>query len=186
MKTTFQKVSELNEAFGNPKGDILQPDVAAIRKQAYLVLEEAVELMEAAHPGAGIIWEWDLTREAPEEIPFEVDMEQILDAQGDITTVNDGMGHIAGFDGDRVLGKVDDSNRTKFIPDAESVAPALQYYYTMGFKPHQLYIHGEFPLACIKVSEDCVVGGKKYPAGKFLKNMKTFIEPDFSDILAGN
>lgn len=185
MKTTFQKVSELNIAFGNEKGDILNPNVKAIRKQAQLVLEEAIELMEAAYPGSKIFWQWDITAQPPEHA-VGVDMEQILDAQGDVTTVNDGMAHVAGFDGDCVLGKVDDSNRTKFIPDAESVAPALQYYYDLGFEAHQLYIHGEFPLACIKVSEDATVGGKKYPAGKFLKNMATFKEPDFSDVLAGN
>lgn len=185
MKTTFQKVSELNIAFGNEKGDILNPNVKAIRKQAQLVLEEAIELMEAAYPGAKIVWQWNGGSSLVRDI-VGVNMKELLDAQGDVTTVNDGMAHIAGFDGDRVLAIVDESNRTKFIPNPESVAPALQYYYDLGFEPHQLYIHGEFPLACIKVAEDVTVGGKQYPAGKFLKNMATFKEPDFSDILAGN
>jgi len=184
MKTTFEKVSELNTAFGNQKGDIFNPDVKAIRKQAKLVLEEAIEMMEAAHPGAKIFWQWDITAEKPEDT-LGVDMYQILDAQGDVTTVNDGMAHVAGFDGNQVLDIVDRSNRTKFIPDAESVAPALQYYYDLGFTPADLYIHGGFPLACIKVSHDVTVGGKEYPAGKFLKNMATFVEPDFNDILDG-
>lgn len=186
VKTTFQKVSELNLAFGNEKGDILNPNVKAIRKQAQLVLEEAIELVEAAYPGAKIFWQWDITALPLEHVHNSVNMKELLDAQGDVTTVNDGMAHVAGFDGDRVLSIVDESNRTKFIPDAESVAPALQYYYDLGFEPQDLYIHGEFPMACIKVSQNVIVGGKPYPAGKFLKNMATFKEPDFSDILAGN
>ncbi|AVO22946.1 MazG-like pyrophosphatase [Erwinia phage vB_EamM-Bue1] len=184
MKTTFQKVSELNEAFGNPKGDILNPNVPAIRKQAELVLEEAIELMEAAYPGSKIFWQWDITAEPPEHA-VGVNMKEILDAQGDVTTVNDGMGHIAGFNGDQVLSIVDRSNRTKFIPDVDSVEPALNYYYDLGFDQKDLRIEGEFPLVCIKVTRDVQIGSKKYPAGKFLKNMATFQEPDFSDILAG-
>ena len=51
MQTTFEKVTALNLAFGNVKGDLNDPNVKAIRKQAMLCIEEALEMVEAAFPG---------------------------------------------------------------------------------------------------------------------------------------
>ena len=50
MKSNAEKVAELNIAFGNPKGDLSNPNVNAIRKQAKLCLEESVEAIEASNP----------------------------------------------------------------------------------------------------------------------------------------
>ena len=46
MQTTFEKVTALNLAFGNVKGDLNDPNVKAIRKQAMLCIEEALEMVE--------------------------------------------------------------------------------------------------------------------------------------------
>lgn len=186
MTTTFSKNVNLNLAFGNAKGDVTSPDFGKIRNQAKLVLEETRELLEAAYFDHEVKIEFTASPRVLKE-PVVVDikdiMRQILDAQGDITTVNDGLAHIAGFDGDECLQRVYASNMSKFIRNEGEVVPALDYYYNKGFPRESLRIEGEFPQACIKVVDTITVDGKEYPAGKFLKNMATFKEPDFSDML---
>lgn len=186
MTTTFDKNVKLNLAFGNAKGDVTSPNFAKIRNQAKLVLEETRELLEAAYFDHDVKIEFTASPRVLKE-PAIVDikdiMRQILDAQGDITTVNDGVAHIAGFDGDECLQRVYASNMSKFVRSMDEVVPALDYYYNKGFPRESLRIEGEFPQACIKVVDTITVDGKEYPAGKFLKNMATFKEPDFSDML---
>lgn len=186
MTTTFSKNVNLNLAFGNAKGDVTSPDFGKIRNQAKLVLEETRELLEAVYFDHEVKIEFTATPRVLKE-PVVVNikdiMRQILDAQGDITTVNDGLAHIAGFDGDECLQRVYASNMSKFIRNEGEVVPALDYYYNKGFPRESLRIEGEFPQACIKVVDTITVDGKEYPAGKFLKNMATFKEPDFSDML---
>lgn len=186
MTTTFSKNVNLNLAFGNAKGDVTSPDFGKIRNQAKLVLEETRELLEAAYFDHEVKIEFTASPRVLKE-PVVVDikdiMRQIMDAQGDITTVNDGVAHIAGFDGDECLQRVYASNMSKFIRNEGEVVPALDYYYNKGFPRESLRIEGEFPQACIKVVDTITVDGKEYPAGKFLKNMATFKEPDFSDML---
>lgn len=186
MTTTFSKNVNLNLAFGNAKGDVTSPDFGKIRNQAKLVLEETRELLEAAYFDHEVKIEFTASPRVLKE-PVVVDikdiMRQIMDAQGDITTVNDGVAHIAGFDGDECLQRVYASNMSKFVRNEGEVVPALEYYYNKGFPRESLRIEGEFPQACIKVVDTITVDGKEYPAGKFLKNMATFKEPDFSDML---
>lgn len=186
MTTTFSKNVNLNLAFGNAKGDVTSPDFGKIRNQAKLVLEETRELLEAVYFDHEVKIEFTASPRVLKE-PVVVDikdiMRQIMDAQGDITTVNDGVAHIAGFDGDECLQRVYASNMSKFIRNEGEVVPALDYYYNKGFPRESLRIEGEFPQACIKVVNTITVDGKEYPAGKFLKNMATFKEPDFSDML---
>lgn len=189
MTTTFSKNVNLNLAFGNAKGDVTSPDFGKIRNQAKLVLEETRELLEAAYFDHDVALTLSVTPK-PSDNPVYADpearinaMKKIMDAQGDITTVNDGVAHIAGFDGDECLQRVYASNMSKFIRNEGEVVPALDYYYNKGFPRESLRIEGEFPQACIKVVDTITVDGKEYPAGKFLKNMATFKEPDFSDML---
>lgn len=182
MNTTFEKVSALNNSFGNPKGDLVNPNVEAIRKQALLCLEEAIEMVEAVFPGS----KFEVTHKVGnlrDPAINTVDLVALMDAQGDLTTVNDGMAHVAGFDGNEVYQLVHESNMTKFIAVPTDVKPALEYYYGLGFKPQDLILVGDFPEKAIKVAEDIRLNGKFYPKGKFLKNMLTFVEPDFSKLL---
>lgn len=183
MNTTFEKVSALNEDFGNPKGDIANPNVKAIRKQSMLCLEEAIEMVEAAHPGIKVAYQLNAVSEEGWSDPGTVDMIALMDAQGDLTTVNDGVAHIAGFNGNEVYQLVHDSNYSKFIATPEEVKPALDYYLEQGFMLDDLLLVGSFPKKCIKVARDINLNGKFYPGGKFLKNMATFKEPDFSKLL---
>lgn len=187
MQTTFEKVVILNEAFGNQAGNITDPNWARIQNQAKLVLEETTELLKAAFYDKEVVV--DVTIKPLDE-PVKVDirgiLRELLDAQGDITTVNDGVAHIMGVSGNEVLERVQASNLSKFVRSQEEVGPALDYYYSRGFPEGNLRIEGEFPRACIKVNETVMWNGKEYPAGKFLKNFAAFKEPFFEDILDGS
>lgn len=167
-QSTFEKVSQLNVAFGNPQGDLnnlSEADWVRIEKQALLVVEEANEVLEAAQ---------------------EKDLVKLMDGTGDVTTVNDGVAHIAGYDNVVVYNIVHDSNMSKFCPNQDIVDQTLEKYYAMGFKVGELYVEGEFPAKCIKVACDTtlVIDGedKLFPQGKFLKSV-LFREPDFTPIL---
>lgn len=188
MTTTFQKNAALNLAFGNAAGDVMKfsSNIGRVRNQAKLVLEETRELLEAVYFDHDVQLEFTMCPRLSKEdsmIDTRDVIRNIMDAQGDITTVNDGVAHILGVNGDEVLQRVYSSNMSKFVRSPEEVAPALQYYYELGFKEGDLDIQGEFPRAAIKVVETITVGGKEYPKGKFLKNMATFQEPDFEDLL---
>lgn len=182
MKTTFEKVTALNLAFGNAKGDLNNPNVKAIRKQAMLCLEEAIEMVEAAYPGLKVKYSLDAVSEEG-WTDSGIDLVALLDAQGDLTTVNDGVAHVAGFDGNACYDLVHESNMSKFISSEGDKIKALTYYYDLGFHPDDLCLHGNYPTMCIKVKRDIKLNGKFYPEGKFLKNMVTFTEPDFSQLL---
>ncbi|WPJ72223.1 hypothetical protein DEEACLCL_00206 [Salmonella phage CRW-SP2] len=190
MTTTFQKNRTLNLAFGNEAGDVLKftPNLERVRNQAKLVIEEARELIEAVYFNKNVVFTFELQDKPDHDnvIDSRDIIKNILDAQGDITTVNDGVAHILGVDGDEILQRVYASNMSKFIRNAKEVAPALQYYYDLGFEEGMLDVEGEFPRAFIRVVETVTVNGKEYPKGKFLKNMATFKEPDFTDLISDN
>lgn len=180
MKSNAEKVAELNLAFGNPKGDLTNPDVNAIRKQAKLCLEESVEAIEASNPDFMV--QVHLQKKPTNAEVAPLNMIQLADAIGDILTVAYGLSHIAGFDANKIYDLVHTSNLTKFIRSESEVEKALSYYWALGFQDGELRIEGEFPKAYIKVAKTTVINGKEYPEGKFLKNMVTFKEPDFSSL----
>lgn len=89
-RTTFQKNVEINLAFGNPKGNPDAPNWPAIKRQYDITLSEFNELDKAVK---GNNWV------------------QVMDGQGDVTTTNDGIAHIAGFDEDREYSRLSDSDK---------------------------------------------------------------------------
>lgn len=169
-------VKKLNELFGNPEGNMNEPNKATMRKQARLVLEEGGELGEAV----GLT----LENYIGTTVRDTVDMTAVADAIGDLLTVVYGMGHIAGLDSDAIYLRVHESNMTKFIEDDSGKEAALQYYYDIGIPQSSIQIEGEAPYMFVRVIGDCMDSkGKVYPQGKFLKNMVRFREPDFSGLV---
>lgn len=160
--TDFEKFSWMNELFGNPKGDLNHIDWDKIKLQAKLIQEELDEMFEAIE---------------------NKDLIALIDAQTDVTVVNQGVAHIAGFNADQASEITLQSNLTKFIDNEEDVQPALQYYYEHNLTEQDITIEGKFPYKFVRVIRDCVFKGKTIPKGKFLKNMVKFKEPDFSNVL---
>lgn len=165
MQTTFEMNSKLNLGFGNPYGNIQQRDDAfweGIVKQWLLCKEELIDEMWEAIENRDII--------------------ALADACGDLTVVNDGVAHKAGFDLNRVVAEIDRSNRSKFIANQEEVFQTVNKYRDMGFPEDALRIEGEFPYKCIKVNYDLTVNQKFYPKDKFLKGIG-FTDPSLEFIL---
>lgn len=183
MKSNAQKVAELNTLWGNQKGDLASPNIKALRKQAKLCLEESIEAVEASDTSKNVVVSFESKLANADVAP--VDLVGIADAIGDILTVAYGLAHVAGFDADEIYNLVHESNMTKFIRSEEEQVPALSYYWDLGFPDDSLAVEGEFPLAYIRVTKTVEVAGKEIPAGKILKNMLTFQEPNFSTLLPG-
>lgn len=183
MKSNAQKVAELNILFGNPQGDLANPNVKGLRKQAKLCIEESAEAYEAADTNSSVVVSYQAKLANADINP--VDLVGIADSVGDMLTVAYGLAHMAGFDADKIYDLVHESNMTKFIPTEDDVLPALNYYWNVGYPDGSLAIEGEFPMAFIRVIKTVVVNGKEIPEGKFLKNMLTFKEPNFYALLPG-
>jgi len=181
MTTIQERVAKLNVAFGNPQGDLTSPNIAALRKQAILVLEEAIELVEATHQGKNV--DYQLVDVPINVNTLPVDMAESMDAIGDLLTVVYGFGHVAGFNSDEVYGLVEASNYTKMVRNEEEGQKALSFYYGLGYPIGSIAIEGEFPTAIVRVLRDIVVEGKPVPKGKFLKNPVTFTLPNFYPLL---
>lgn len=185
MQTTREKVAMLNTSFGNLKGDIANPNVAALRKQAQLVLEEAIELYEATHPHLELSVQKHIKPDEGNNSTETVDMYESLDALGDLLTVVYGFGHVTGVDSDAVYNKTHESNESKFLADEQEAKAALVVYLIdYGIPQDALAIEGEYPKAFIRVVKDTEDNQNKfYPAGKFLKNLPLFKLPNFTSLL---
>lgn len=181
MKSNAQKVAELNTLWGNVKGDLSNPNVKALRKQAKLCIEESAEAYEAADTNSSVVVSYQAKLANADINP--VDLVGIADSIGDMLTVAYGLAHCAGFDADKIYDLVHESNMTKFIPSEDDVLPALNYYWNLGYPDGSLAVEGTFPQAYIRVLQTVQVEGKEIPEGKILKNMVTFKEPNFYSLM---
>lgn len=156
MNTSFQLVSHMNEKFGNPKGDIDDPQWADLRNQASNILDEYNELcVDGINPK---------------------NMTEVRDAICDILVFTYGLGHLAGVDVDRDMSKVYTSNMSKFCTNDEELQATIKKYADIGVK---VVPEGEFPYAFVRSTEHQTdINGKIYQANKFLKGVN-FKEPVF-------
>lgn len=155
----FEDVSSLNNAFGNPKGDPLNPKWDRLESQAKNILDEYKELME---DGIG-----------------PKDMQQLRDAICDILVFTLGLGHMAGIDVEVDMKAVDLSNRSKFCKDQQVLDATVAKYHKLGV---ETYVDGEFPMKRVKsAKEQTGNDGKLYQANKMLKGI-LFREPLFSEL----
>lgn len=155
-KGMFQQVSEMNEAFGNPKGDPRAINGARLLSQCKNIAKEYQELMkefgfkvEFTHtsvPGTG------------------GNTDQIRDALCDIMVFALGAYHFMGHDADRDMELVVNALYTRFCATPESLIDTCKKYDALGVK---YYIEGQFPYVRLKSAED--QGDGEYPEGKFLK-----------------
>jgi hypothetical protein len=141
----FQKVVQLNEAFG--KGSVgWKWDTLCT--QVNLIAEEFIELDTAFRTK---------------------DEKEVLDAAGDLLVVTYGLLHLIGVNADAVMEEISQSNFSKLIKGPEEAQATLDHYHKIGVK---VKLAGTFPKAYVKVVEASTdVNGKDYPVGKFLKNV---------------
>lgn len=155
----FKSVSELNVAFGNQKGDPLNPDWNRLKAQAQNILDEYNELMDGIEAK---------------------NMTEVRDAICDILVFTLGLGHMAGLPVEEDMAEVDRSNRSKFCANEEELQQTLAKYSDLGV---ETYVDGEYPMKRVKSAKQQVgVDGKVYQAFKMLKGVN-FQEPQLPSLV---
>lgn len=142
MKTPFQQVSEMNEAFGNPKGSPNAIDWDRVTAQCKNILDEYNELMVALESR---------------------DLTEVRDALCDIQVFAQGAQHLLGVDGDEDMTAVVDGVMTRFCKDQDELDSTIQYWNNKGI---EVYVEGDFPRAIVKSAKD----QPDAPKDKFLKS----------------
>lgn len=172
--TTFQMVSAMNTAFGNPQGDPHNIDWKRVRSQFKNVGHEFVELMTAL--GADTIALGGITNLIDGlQFPGNPDLDKVRDASRDVVVFADGGHHFMGYDADVDMKTVIDGVITRFVKNTEDLHATVALHKSRGVE--DVYIEGVYPTAILKSSRD----QPDAPKGKFLKSA-SYKEPVFYQI----
>ena len=150
-KTSFQMVSEMNTAFGNPKGNPSNINMERLNNQCRNIHDELNELLDAI---------------------AKQDLDKIRDALCDIHVFTYGAHHLIGLDADDDMKIVVDAVMTRFIKNEEDKLATIAKHAAKGVT--EVYFEGEYPKMVMKSSCD----QPDAPKGKFLKSA-SFMEPVF-------
>lgn len=158
QRSNFQLVSDMNAAFGNPKGDPNKIDGNRLLSQCKNIVKEFEELMAAINEG---------------------NIYKIRDALCDIHVFTYGAHHFMGIDADRDMAAVVSALFSRFCSTPEQLKKTCEHFDAMGVN---FYVEGDYPTICLKSSMDqgFTEGSDKpeYPKGKFLKAVG-YTEPVF-------
>lgn len=172
--TTFQMVSAMNTAFGNPQGDPYNINWNRVRSQFKNVGHEFVELMTAL--GADTIALGGITHLIDGlQFPGNPDLDKVRDASRDVVVFADGGHHFMGYDADVDMKTVIDGVMTRFVKDGDDLNATMAKHETKGVT--KFYTEGNYPTMILKSVED----QPDAPKGKFLKSA-SYKEPVFYQI----
>jgi hypothetical protein len=180
-QTTFQRVSAMNVAFGNPKGDPLNIDWDKVRRQFKNVGHEFCELLQGLGLNQACVENilGAINRNTnPEQFDGEVNLTKVRDSSRDIVVFADGGHHFMGIDGDRDMNAVIDGVMTRFIKDEADKQATIEKHAAAGVT--DVYFEGEYPTMIMKSGSD----QDDAPKGKFLKWARAIPLPPLSDQLA--
>lgn len=162
------KVSAMNTAFGNPKGNFYQIDTARLRRQSMNIGDEFLELMTALGLDKGPI---QYLKSAlmnalhdPSNWTNETHVSEVRDALCDIQVFAQGGQHFMGVDGDADMNAVVAGVMTRFIKDEADKLATIAKHAAKGVT--DVYFEGEFPTMVMKSGSD----QPDAPKGKFLKS----------------
>lgn len=164
--TPFQRVAEMNEAFGNAKGDYSSIDWAKVRAQYRNIFDEYCEGLVALGIPA------DQLAQLKAEHAFitsryfrnEPNVLEVRDALADQQVFKDGVLHFMGVDGDADMHAVVDGVMTRFIKDDADLRATIDLHLSKGVS--QVYFVGDYPKMVMKSAID----QRDAPKGKFLKS----------------
>lgn len=142
MKSSFQYVAEMNEAFGNLKGDPKNVDWDRLEAQCKNIQDEYNELLEALESR---------------------NLDKVRDALCDIQVFAMGGQHFLGVDGDEDMAAVVDGVMTRFCKNQEELDATVAKWEGKGL---EVYTEGEFPRMIVKSAKDQLDA----PKNKFLKS----------------
>lgn len=171
MKTSFQLVAEMNEAFGNRRGNPAAPEIGRVRAQCANILHEFGELMVALGADAAQVKQ---LIEPFNHLGFGAffNLDDIRDALCDIHVFAYGAHHLLGLDADRDMQEVVSKVMTRFIKDEADKQATIALHAARGVT--QVYFEGDYPTMIMKSAAD----QPDAPRGKFLKSA-SFSEPKF-------
>ncbi len=154
----FSLVSDMNSAFGNPKGDPTNINWKRLEKQIRNILDEYKETMDGVELR---------------------DPAAVRDGLCDIMVFTLGAYHFLGLDANADMKTVVDAVYTRFCKDQAELDATMQKYKDLEV---EFYVEGEFPTKCLKSAKDQQdKNGDNLPMGKFLK-CAFFKEPVFAQL----
>ena len=163
--SNFNRVSAMNTAFGNPKGDPKNTDWDRVRKQSLNIADEYGETMIALGADPALV------KDAVAHLKYVSSMAvnpvnalQVRDGLCDIHVFAYGAHHLMGVDADTDMDAVVDGVMTRFVKDPQDMKATLKLYADKGV--HRVYVEGEFPTMVLKSAAD----QPDAPKGKFLKS----------------
>ena len=173
-KTNFQRVAEMNESFGNPKGDQTAIDLDRVRNQTRNILDEFCEVQAALGASKASL---EALRAAAKGILYseDVDLDGVRDGLCDIHVFAYGAHHLMGIDADMDMNSVVDGVMTRFIKNEADKAATIAKHAAKGVT--EVYFEGEYPLMVMKSAVD----QPDAPKGKFMKSA-SYSEPVFSKV----
>lgn len=172
----FKLVSEMNEAFGNPKGDPTDIKWADIQRQCKNIGNEFAELMAALGAEPYCV---ERLQDAVDDLLFSdvpaPNLDAVRDGLCDIHVFAYGAHHKMGVDADRDMAEVVGAVMTRFVKTEFDLEATLKKHAARGIT--QVYTEGAFPKLILKSACD----QPDAPKGKFLKSA-SYREPVFYDV----
>jgi predicted HAD superfamily Cof-like phosphohydrolase len=156
----FKLVTEMNEAFGNPKGDpkkLVEGDKELwerLSNQCDNIGDEFVELKDAL---------------------ADLDIDATRDALCDIIVFALGAFHLVGIDANKDMQVVVDAVMSRFVKDTDDLSATLKILADKGV--HEIAVEGEYPRKIVRSAAN----QPDAPKGKFLKSASYF-KPKFSEL----
>jgi hypothetical protein len=155
--TMFQRVAEMNVAFGNERGDPSNIDEQALMMQSKSIGSEFVELMKAL--GVQVNMQFQPFASGP------TNMDDVRDALCDIMVFALGAFHRMGIDAEDDMESVVSAVMSRFCKHEHDLLATRAKYDAAGVA---YTVHGEFPRVYLRSEHDQQM--PEYPKGKFLKS----------------
>ena len=160
--TMFQRVSEMNTAFGNERGDPACIDMQALMMQSKSIGSEFVELMKALSIQVNMQFE---PIPVPHPYKTSVEFDEVRDALCDIMVFALGAFHRMGIDAEDDMESVVNAVMSRFCKDEHDLLATRAKYDAAAV---MYTVHGEFPRVYLRSAHDQQM--PEYPKGKFLKS----------------
>jgi len=157
--TMFERVIDMNIAFGNERGDPARIDEQALMMQSKSIGSEFVELMKA------LGFEVQMRIECVTPEGFKPDMDDVRDALCDIMVFALGAFHRMGVNAEDDMETVVNSVMTRFCINEQWLEETKKVYDAKGVR---YTVHGEYPRVFLRSAFDQQM--PEYPQGKFLKS----------------
>lgn len=174
--TDFEQVSNMNIAFGNPKGDPDNIHWSTIRSQCLNILDEFIELQDALGLNKDVLSTLIEVSLMLSVMPYdrEPNIEGIRDALCDINVFSYGAHHKMGIDADKDMQSVIEAVMSRFIKNERDEEQTVDYHRSKGIASFAL--EGNYPTVIMR----SLANQPDAPRGKFLKSVSS-TKPIFYD-----